>query len=245
MSQRVSTAGMYLAYAVGAANSRPTSGYTTIPEVKSMPSFNPSPETIESTTLAETEYKTYVEGLKDLGGALEFGANLTDDLVTFWETMLAAYDDAVAVGNVMWFVIAHPKLAKATYFQGDPAPIGINEAAVSAMAETTLYITPNSAPVMAAKPNAADVTLDALMVDTLLLTPRFNPAVTRYAVATTASSNNIIAHATDTNASVAITSTDATISTNTATWATGPNEVKVTVTNGGATKEYILNVTKS
>lgn len=245
MSQRVSTAGMYLAYAVGAADNRPTSGYTTIPEVKSMPSFNPSPETIESTTLAETEYKTYVEGLKDLGGALEFGANLTDDLVDFWEDMLDAYDTAVQSGQVMWFVIAHPKLAKATYFQGDPAPIGINEASVSAMAETTLYITPNSAPMMAAKPNTADATLDALMVDTLLLNPRFSPNVMNYAVATTSATNDIVAHASDPNATIAITSTDATISDTTATWAAGANAVKVTVTNSGATKVYNLTVTKS
>ena len=75
MSERFSTAGMYLAYCVeSTAGSRPTSGYTTIPEVKSIPSFNPSPEGIESTTLSETEYKTYVKGLKDLGQALESSA---------------------------------------------------------------------------------------------------------------------------------------------------------------------------
>ena len=48
MSQRFSTAGMRLYYAVG--SSMPTSGLTKIPEVKSIPSFNPSPETIQSTT---------------------------------------------------------------------------------------------------------------------------------------------------------------------------------------------------
>ena len=153
MSQRVSTAGMYLAYcAETTAGTRPTTGYTKIPEIKSMPSFNPAPETIESTTLDETEYKTYVEGLKDLGGALEFGANLTDDLVDFWETLLTAYDTAAAAGKSVWFAVVHPKLTKATFFCGDPAPIGINEAAVSSMAETTLYITPVSAPILAAKP---------------------------------------------------------------------------------------------
>lgn len=156
MSARVSTAGMYLCYCVEAtAGTMPTTGYTKIPEIKSMPSFNPAPEVIESTTLEETEYKTYVEGLKDLGGALEFGANLTDDLVEFWEDLLDAYDTAEAAGKAVWFAVVHPKLAKATFFQGDPAPIGLNEAAVSAMAETTLYITPNSAPIMAAKPTLA------------------------------------------------------------------------------------------
>ena len=155
MSERLSTAGMQLMYAVEATkDQRPTTGYIAIPEIKSMPSFNPAPNTIDSTTLAETEYMTYVKGLKDLGGALEYGANLTEDLIDFWETLLDAYDEAVAAGKSMWFAVVHPKLSKATYYVGEPAPIGFNEAEVGAMAETTLYITPNSAPVMADKPTA-------------------------------------------------------------------------------------------
>lgn len=161
MSQRVSTAGMYLCYCVETtAGTRPTSGYQIIPEIKTMPSFNPAPNNIDSTTLLETEYMTYVKGLKDMGGALEYGANLTDDLIDFWETLLSAYDTAAADGKAMWFAVVHPKLAKATFYKGEPAPIGFNEASVGAMAETTLYITPNSAPIMETKPsvtNAATV----------------------------------------------------------------------------------------
>ena len=152
MSERFSTAGMQLVYAVeSTAGTRPTTGYTKIPEVKSMPSFNPAPETIQSTTLEETEYHTYVEGLKDLGGALEFGANLTADLITAWETCNTAHD-ALTDGKVMWFAVVHPKLEKAVFFQGDPSPLGLNEATVGSMAETTLYITPNSAPEWQTKP---------------------------------------------------------------------------------------------
>lgn len=56
MSERFSTAGMYLCYAPEATKgTRPTTGYIRIHEIKSMPSFNPAPETIESTTLDETE----------------------------------------------------------------------------------------------------------------------------------------------------------------------------------------------
>lgn len=155
MSQRYSTAGMFLCYAVGDASTRPTSGYTTIPEVKSMPSFNPAPETIDSTTLLETEYRTYVEGLKDLGGALEYGANLTADLITAWASCNTAHD-SMASTSAMWFAVVHPKLDSAVFFQGDPAPLGLNEAAVGGMAETTLYITPNSAPIWAAKPTSSN-----------------------------------------------------------------------------------------
>lgn len=157
MSERFSTAGMWLGWcAETTAGTRPTSGYTVIPEVKSMPSFNPAPETIESTTLLETEYKTYVKGLKDLGGALEYGANLTDDLVDAWEDLLTAFETAVAAGKHIWFAVVHPHLAKAVFFTGDPSTIGLNEASVGGMAETTLYITPTGAPVMEDKPTASN-----------------------------------------------------------------------------------------
>lgn len=156
MSERVSTAGMLLLNAVETtAGTRPTSGFTKVPEVKSMPNFNPAPATIDSTTLEETEFMTYVEGLKDLGGALEFSANLTDDLDTYWATVLSNYEDAAEEGKAMWWCIYHPKLAKATYFKGKPAPIGFNDASVGSMAETTLYITPSSAPIRETKPTLA------------------------------------------------------------------------------------------
>ena len=155
MSERLSTAGMSLMYAVETTKgTRPTTGYKVIPEIKTMPSFNPAPNPIDSTTLAETEYMTYVKGLKDLGGALEYGANLTEDLIEFWDELLDAYDTASAAGLSVWFAVVHPKLTKATFYVGEPAPIGFNEASVGSMAETTLYITPNSAPIMEAKPTA-------------------------------------------------------------------------------------------
>jgi len=136
---------MYLAYCVGPATAAPSSGYTQIPEVKTMPSFNPTPDTIESTTLLETEYKTYVPALKDLGGALEFGANLTEDLIALWGSVNTAFG-SMASTSAMWWTVVHPKLTKAVFFQGEPSPLGLNEASVGSMAETTLYVTPSSAP---------------------------------------------------------------------------------------------------
>ena len=152
MSTRYSTAGMILAYAVEtSAGTRSSTGFIKVPEIKSMPSFNPAPETIESTTLEETEYKTFVPGLKDLGGSLEFGANLTEDLITAWGSCVSAFS-ALTGGKAMWFAVVHPKLTKAVLFKGEPSPLGLNEASVNAMAETTLYVTPSSAPSWETKP---------------------------------------------------------------------------------------------
>lgn len=155
MSTRFSTAGMSLQYCVEAtAGTRPTSGYTTIPEIKSLPSFNPQPESIDSTTLSETVYRTYVKGLKGIDGALDFGANLTEDLITAWTALMTAYTTAVASNKAVWFAVVHPGITKATYFKGEPADLGLNEASVGSMLETTLYITPQGAPIMEAKPTA-------------------------------------------------------------------------------------------
>lgn len=152
MSQRFSTAGMRLYYAVEtSAGTMPTSGLVKIPEIKSIPSFNSAPETIDSTTLEETEFRTYVEGLKDLGGALEFTANITEDLITAWETCNTAHD-ALTNGKAMWFYVIHDSLSKAVAFEGDPSPLGLNESSVGAILETTLYITPNTAPQWITKP---------------------------------------------------------------------------------------------
>ena len=78
-SERLASHGVCLAYATeSTAGTMPTTGYVKVPEIKTIPSFNPQPDALQSTDLSETEYHTYVEGLKDLGGSLEFSANLTE-----------------------------------------------------------------------------------------------------------------------------------------------------------------------
>lgn len=152
----LSTAGVAVKYAVETEKGkRPTTGYTRIHDIKSTPSFNVAPETIESTDLEQEEYKTYVAGLKDLGGALEFGANFTQELQTHWGQIVEAYKSALAEGKRMWFEISHPKLEQAAFFPGEPAAMGLPETTVGGILETTLYITPNDAPVWEAKSTSA------------------------------------------------------------------------------------------
>ena len=157
MAINLSTAGIHLYYAVEAtAGTRPTtkSDYTDLVGVKSIPSMNPAPETLETTDLNQTEYKTYIDGLKDLGGALEFTFNLTQDLVTMWGELMEAFEAAKAINKATWFLIDIPGLEEGLYFPGNPTSMGIPEAAVSSVLEITNYITPTGAPVTAAKPTA-------------------------------------------------------------------------------------------
>lgn len=143
----MSTAGVTVNYAVEAtAGTRPTTGYIQIPNIKSVPEMNPSPETLETTDLSQTEFKTYVEGLKDLGGALTFLANFTTDLEEVWNTLVEAYKTAKAENKAVWFEIKHPGLDKAVFFTGQPSAMGLPAMAVNSVLETNLYITPTNAP---------------------------------------------------------------------------------------------------
>ena len=149
----LSTAGVTLQYAVETtAGVRPTSGYTKLHGLKSTPSLNPAPETIESTTLDETEWKTYVSGLKDLGGALEFTFNLTQNLINEWDALMTAYETAKANNKNTWFTVVIPGLEKSVYFIGEPSAMGLPETSVSSILEITNYITPTGAPEHYTKP---------------------------------------------------------------------------------------------
>lgn len=157
MAINLSTAGIHLYYAVEkTAKTRPTtkSDYTDLVGVKSIPSLNPAPDTLETTTLNETEYKTYIDGLKDLGGSLEFTFNLTEELVTVWEKLMEDYTAGKTSGKATWFYIDIPGLTKGTFFTGNPSSMGLPEAGVNAVLEVTNYITPTNAPIKAAKPSA-------------------------------------------------------------------------------------------
>ena len=156
MAINLSTAGIKLLYAVEAtAGTRPTSGYTRIRGIKSTPSLNPAPDTLETTTLDETEFKTYIDGLKDLGGALEFTFNLTEELITTWETLMDAYEAGKLANKATWFCIVVPGLTKAFFFTGNPSDMGLPETEVNAVLEITNYITPTNAPAKFDKPTEA------------------------------------------------------------------------------------------
>lgn len=155
MAINLSTAGVQLQYAVEeTAGTRPTSGYKRIKGVKSTPSLNPSPDALETTTLDELEYKTYIDGLKDVGGAIEFTFNLTEELITAWDELMEAYEAGKVAGKATWFTIVVPGLTNSFYFTGNPSAMGLPETSVNSVLEITNYITPTNAPEKFAKPTA-------------------------------------------------------------------------------------------
>lgn len=90
------------------------------------------------------------------------------------------------------------------------------------------------------------MTLSALAIGSLELTPAFDASVTAYTATTSNSTNKITATPADETAEVTIESDDATIAADgTATWAAGENVVTVTVAKGDLEKVYTIAVTKS
>lgn len=143
----LASAGVSLSYAVeSTAGTRPTTAYVKITGLKEVPDMNPAPDTLESTTLDELEYKTYVNGLKDLGGALGFTFNLTQEFITLWEALISAHGTAKAAGKGTWFQIIIPGITKALAFKGQPSELGLPGISVNSVIEASAYITPVGEP---------------------------------------------------------------------------------------------------
>lgn len=143
MAMELSTAGVLLKYAVETtAGTRPTTGYTQVPSIKAIPDFNPEPESLEVTDLSDTEWRRYIAGLKDPGGALSFTANLTTAFKTAWETLVTAATTAASSSKATWFEIMVPNFGS-FYFAGIPSPLGMSAMDVNAVLEIEAYVTPN------------------------------------------------------------------------------------------------------
>ena len=145
MAIDLSTAGVSVNYAVEAtAGTMPTTGFTKLTGIKAIPDINPEPSSLETTTLDATEWKTYIPGLKDPGGALAFTANNTEAFQTEWAVLVEAAQTAAESGKATWFAIIIPGLTKAFLFSGDPSPLGLSAIEVDSVLEVDAYITPTA-----------------------------------------------------------------------------------------------------
>lgn len=153
MAIDLSTAGVTVQYAAETtAGTKPTTGYTKIPGIKAIPDLNPEPSGLDTTTLEAEEWKTYIQGLKDPGGAIQFTANNTEEFQTAWTTLVEAYNTAITTGKEVWFAVVIPGLTKSFYFSGKPSDLGLSAIEVDAVLEIQPYITPHKIGGWSAKP---------------------------------------------------------------------------------------------
>lgn len=161
MAIAIKTAGIKVSYAVESmAGTRPTTGYVHIPGIKEIPDMNPNPDTLETTSLDNLNFKTYINGLKDLGGALSFTANFTQALLDLWNgtgvddtaSLIYKYNAGKSAGKSTWLCVDIPGIDKSSFFTMEPAKIGMPGGAVSSVMEITLFITPTGEPEWQADP---------------------------------------------------------------------------------------------
>jgi len=136
------------------AGTMPTTGYVKLPDIKSIPATDSSPNTADATTFDNTQYTSYVKLLKDLGGALSLTANLTNALYTAWTAMCTVHS-GLTDGKRLWICFDIPGFDKSVFIPIEPSPMGLPEASANSLLETTLYITPIGEPVFAADPTYA------------------------------------------------------------------------------------------
>lgn len=247
---RLAIAGSSLNYAVETtAGVRPVSGFQMVPEVTNIPELASADyDTIDMTPVNEKVQHIEITGLRQSPGTLTFEANLSDTLLTFWNnTLVPAYQAAIANNKKMWFAVIINGMDNAYFFTAEPKVLAPAGGGAADGWKCNLPITMTNTPDWYAKPTVVDsgnTNLGTLMIGTNVLSPFFNAFITNYTATTSNNSDAIVAEPEDSSATVAVTSSDATISEGTATWGTGENTVTITVTNGGASKVYTAVVTK-
>ena len=142
MALEFNTIGVKIGYVCETtAGSRPATGYTNIPDIKSIPGMELTPSKLEVTNLVD-KYKRFITGVLDAGDDVALTANLTASLKSVWNTLVSAATSAWTSGKSTWFEISIPNF-DSFYFAGIPTEMGFNEMGVDSVAEASLHIIPN------------------------------------------------------------------------------------------------------
>lgn len=122
------SAGIKLGYGASIDKATWISGITSIPDIGG------EPETLETTTLDNLKYTSYIAGLQDLGGSFGFEAYYTPELVEAVKTA------GVGKKNTWYLVFPDPIAAYYTW-TGAAQSLPITGVGVNEVIPTTLYIT--------------------------------------------------------------------------------------------------------
>lgn len=142
MALEFNTIGVKIGYCVEAsAGSRPTSGFTNIPDVKGISSLEFNPSKLQVTNLVD-KYHRRIDGVIDTGDDVSLTCNMTASLKTAWASMVSAAKGAWASGKSTWYEVSIPNM-DSFFFAGIPVDLGLNEIGVDAVLEATAHIIPN------------------------------------------------------------------------------------------------------
>lgn len=124
MALEITTVGATVKYCIETtAGTRPTTGYTEIPDVNEAPDFPMDVEVLDASNTTDTITR-YVAGRQDPGGDKEFTLNHTEAVITAWDTLVSASSTAYAEGKQTWFEYVYPDATKSFFFTAIPLALG-------------------------------------------------------------------------------------------------------------------------
>lgn len=124
MALEITTVGATVKYCIETtAGTRPTTGYTEIPDVNEAPDFPMDVEVLDASNTTD-RITRYVAGRQDPGGDKEFTLNHTENVITVWDTLVTAASTAYAEGKQTWFEYVYPESTKSFFFTAIPLALG-------------------------------------------------------------------------------------------------------------------------
>jgi hypothetical protein len=124
MALEISTVGASVKYVVETtAGTRPTTGYTVIPDITTAPEIAMSTDSLDASNLTDA-YKRYIPGQQDPGSDKTFTANHTEAFITAWAALVTAAETAIASGKATWFEYAFPGATNSYFWSGMPQDLG-------------------------------------------------------------------------------------------------------------------------
>lgn len=133
--------GLVVAVAVETtAGTRPTTNYYKVPGVTDLPDLDFDPDTIETTSYDNLDYKSYLPGLKDTGGIVSLEANYTEYGVGMWDDM-AATIEADTTGIKAWILVSIEGTTTKWFIPAKLVETGVPTAPVNDKVSTTYKFT--------------------------------------------------------------------------------------------------------
>lgn len=112
------------------AGTMPVTNYYKVPQVTDLPDMDFEPDTIETTSYDDLEYKSYLDGLKDTGGVIQLPANYTEYGTQMWDDIVADIK-ADTTGIKAWLMIAIQGTTKKWFIPINPVKTGLPSAPVN------------------------------------------------------------------------------------------------------------------
>ena len=140
----LSTCGIRVGIAHESTAGTKPSSFVNLPRPKSIPDMNPDPSALDTShlNLEQGEFKTYIEGLKDMGGSLAITFGMSQDFFTTWETFVDTAATNKALGKRAWMVFYVPGLSKSFFMTVEPSMFGMPSAEVDAVLDVEVRVMP-------------------------------------------------------------------------------------------------------